>query len=56
MLPDEYSRNKEAWRRKWRAKRKLIEAQEGQAAAAESGDPDPDEGEARDGEARPTGA
>ncbi len=51
MLPKEFSGDKEAWRRKWRAKRKLIEAGEGQGAAAESDDPDPDEGEARDGEA-----
>ena len=56
MLPKEYSQEKEAWRRKWRAKRKLIEAQEGQAETAESGDPESDEGEARDGEAGSGGA
>ncbi len=51
MLPKEYSRDKEAWRRKWRVKRKRIDAEEGQAETAEPGDPDPDEGETRDGEA-----
>ena len=56
MLPDEYSRNKEAWRRKWRAKRKRIEAEEGRGTAVETDDPDPDQGEARDTEAGPTGA
>ncbi len=51
MLPKEYSAEKEAWRRKWRAKQKQIEAQEGQGAAAKSGDPDPDQGEVGDREA-----
>jgi len=36
MLPKEYSEDKEAWKRKWRAKRKQIEEQEGQGA--EDGD------------------
>ena len=55
MLPKEFSGDKEAWRRKWRAKRKQIEAGEGQAATAESGGPDPDEGDARDAEPEPGG-
>ncbi len=45
MLPKEFSGDKEAWRRKWRARRKQIEAQEGQGVAAEPADPAPDEGE-----------
>lgn len=51
MLPKEYSGDKEAWRRKWRAKQKQIKAQEGQGADAESADPAPDDSAARDGEA-----
>ena len=51
MLPKEFSGDKEAWRRKWRAKQKKIEAQEGQGADAEPADPAPDDGAARDGEA-----
>lgn len=51
MLPKEYSGDKEAWRRKWRAKQKQTEAQEGQGADAEPADAAPDKGAARDGEA-----
>jgi len=51
MLPKEYSGDKEAWRRKWHAKQKQTEAQDGQGADAGSGDPAPDDGETSDGEA-----
>ncbi len=51
MLPKEYSGDKEAWRRKWRAKQKQVEAKDGQGADAELSGPAPDEGAARDGEA-----
>ena len=51
MLPKEYSGDKEAWRRKWRAKQKQVESEDGQGPEdGELGDPDPDEDEARDGE------
>ena len=46
MLPKEYSGDKEAWRRKWRAKQKQVEAKDGQGADAEPADPVPDDGEA----------
>ena len=55
MLPKEFSGDKEAWRRKWRAKQKQIEAEDGQGADAGSGDPAPDEVETRDPEAGPGG-
>ncbi len=51
MLPKEYSGDKEAWRRKWRAKQKQVEAEDGQGADAEPSGPAPDDGETRDGEA-----
>ncbi len=52
MLPKEFSGDKEAWRRKWRAKQKQIEAEDGQGAAIESGNPEPEGVESRDGEAK----
>jgi len=52
MLPKEFSGDKEAWRRKWRAKQKQTEAQDGQGADAEPGDPKSEDVEARDREAR----
>ncbi len=51
MLPKEFSGDKEAWRRKWRAKQKQIEAEEGQGAAVGSGDLASDDGEVGDREA-----
>ena len=50
MLPKEFSGDKEAWRRKWRAKQKQIEAEGGHGADAGSGDLAPNEGEVGDGE------
>ena len=49
MLPKEFSGDKEAWRRKWRAKQKQTE--DGQGKDVEVGSPAPDEGDALDGEA-----
>jgi hypothetical protein len=51
MLPKEFTGDKEAWRRKWRAKRKQNEEQDGRGAAAESGDAESEDIEARDREA-----
>ena len=54
MLPKAIQRRtqlKNTWRRKWRAKQKQAEAEDGQGPEdGELGDPDPDEDEARDGE------
>ena len=52
MLPKEFSGDKEAWWRKWRAKQKQIEAEDGQGTAAGSGNPEPEGVESRDGEVK----
>jgi hypothetical protein len=56
MLPKEYSGDKETWRRKWRAKQKQVEVEDGQGADTEPGDPESEDVESRDGEAKNSNA